>query len=711
MAYNTELPGSGILQCRRKYPDDPKREAFEAARTGDADLLSGILQQMNSSERTSALETAFITADTLQDLLIVATEHGKLDCVKVLLVEYGVNVDFQNIKGETPLIVASREGHVDVGADLNLQCNAMGLTALMTACLYDQRDVVTFLVEHGANVNLQSKDGSTALYLFLCGISMYSDDNYCNVLSSLIENGADVNACTHDNRTPLMAASRNGHINAVALLVQHGANMDIQNEDGNTALHYAVTTWEFKASGYCVVEKLLNLGAAQLYNNEHLTPLLQASNDGENLMVDDLLKRVEYTKKQRIDALELLGAFFATNDDPRYDDTAHRTADTARAFYYMKCGMTERFQDPSQPLLKQPMEPVEAYLFRKESQTLEELARIEGDRCAIIMEGLMIRERILGTDSTALLEPIRNVVQGGGHWNSDLAICIGLYRHAIKIAKHCNQPIGRDICSIMLALDLKNVVLSQNDQHSTKINKNELELEFQKDFILELLEEIVLEYEKQKSTRRYESLKYKFTSNSEWGDMLNVKYKFTSNLEQGEMLDVSIQVVQIITKFKYFEEAKMSHVSGLLRKLCNLNVRDQSGNTLLHKAMDYRLDGGFPCIDTVKLLLNAGINVNAINNMGDTPLHEAVKYIPSSKNIHHLTNIVEALLDGGAHHDFVNNEGKTAMDLALTDEVRRILSEKEKLELKCISARAVKKYGLLYLGVVPKILEKYISMH
>ena len=60
MAYNTELPGSGILQCRRKYPDDPKREAFEAARTGDADLLSGILQQMNSSERTSALETAFI---------------------------------------------------------------------------------------------------------------------------------------------------------------------------------------------------------------------------------------------------------------------------------------------------------------------------------------------------------------------------------------------------------------------------------------------------------------------------------------------------------------------------------------------------------------------------------------------------------------------------------------------------------------------------
>ena len=710
MAHNAVLPVSGIL-CKRKFFNDPKKEAFRAAQSGDAVLLCEILQQMNNSERTSALETAYITEDViqgiLQDLLIVATENGNLDCVKVLLVEYGVNVDFQNIKGKTPLMLASRTGHVDVvsflvehGADLNLQCNAMGLTALMSACLYNERDVVTFLVEHGANVNLQSKYGDTALSLFLCGIPMYSDDNYCNVLSSLIENGADVNAGMYDNRTPLMMASTNGHINAVALLVEHGANMDIQDEDGDTALHYAVTTREAKEGRYCVVEKLLNLGAAQLYNNKHLTPLLQASNIGDNLMVDDFLKRAEYTKKQRIDALELLGAFFATNsdppdDDPPDDDFPCFIPDTARAFHYMKCGMTERFQDPSQPLFKQPIEPVEAYLFRKESQTLEELARIEGDRCAIIMEGLIIRERILGTDNTALLHPIRGVVQYGVHWNFDFAICIGLYRHAIKIAKHCNQPFGLETRSIMLALDLKNVILSQNEQKSTKINKDELELEFQKDFVLELLEEIVLEYEKQKRTRRYESLKYKFTSNS----------------ERGQMLDVSIQVVQIITKFKYFKEAKMSHVSGLLQKLCNLNVRDESGNTLLHKAMDYRLDGGFPCINTVKLLLNAGINVNATNNKGDTPLHEAVKYRPSSNDIHHLTDILEALLDGGAHHDFVNNEGKTAMDLALTDEARRILSEKEKLELKCISARAVKKYGLLYLGVVPKILEKYISMH
>ena len=69
------------------------------------------------------------------------------------------------------------------------------------------------------------------------------------------------------------------------------------------------------------------------------------------------------------------------------------------------------------------------------------------------------------------------------------------------------------------------------------------------------------------------------------------------------------------------------------------------------------------------------------------------------------------MFDGGAHIDFVNNDGKTPMDMAKTDEARMILSEKRNLELKCISARAVKKFRIPYLGVVPKTLEKYISMH
>jgi len=51
----------------------------------------------------------------------------------------------------------------------------------------------------------------------------------------------------------------------------------------------------------------------------------------------------------------------------------------------MKRGMEERFQDPCHPLLKKAVERVQSHYDQKESQTLEELAQIEGDFDAIVL--------------------------------------------------------------------------------------------------------------------------------------------------------------------------------------------------------------------------------------------------------------------------------------------------------------------------------------
>ena len=72
--------------------------------------------------------------------------------------------------------------------------------------------------------------------------------------------------------------------------------------------------------------------------------------------------------------------------------------------------------------------------------------------------------------------------------------------------------------------------------------------------------------------------------------------------------------------------------------------------------------------------------------------------------------MLKVLLDAGAHHDFVNIDD-TPTEMARTDEARWILSERKTLELKCVAARAVKKFGLPYKGLVPQTVEKYISMH
>ena len=73
----------------------------------------------------------------------------------------------------------------------------------------------------------------------------------------------------------------------------------------------------------------------------------------------------------------------------------------------MKRGTEEGYEDPSCPLLEKKMEPLEAYQNRTESETLEELSLLEGNDYAIQMVGLLIRERILGTDNTLLRNPIR----------------------------------------------------------------------------------------------------------------------------------------------------------------------------------------------------------------------------------------------------------------------------------------------------------------
>ena len=129
--------------------------------------------------------------------------------------------------------------------------------------------------------------------------------------------------------SPVWAAAASGHRDVVKLFINEGAFADLQDEDGDTALHYAV-----KGGHLEIVSKLLALGASQLPNNLGLTPLLYACDECLVEMVEHIIGRPECTKEQRIDALELLGATIANNDT---------SCDTEKAFSYMKRGMEMRY--------------------------------------------------------------------------------------------------------------------------------------------------------------------------------------------------------------------------------------------------------------------------------------------------------------------------------------------------------------------------------
>ena len=458
-----------------------------------------------------------------------------------------------------------------------------------------------------------------------------------------------------------MKAIHNQLIHVVTYLIEHGANIDLQDKNGNTALHHAVSVTNF-----CdMIDLLVTGGASHICNNQGLTPLLLVSDRGNVAVVEHLIKRPEITKEQRINALELLGASLVILHAAGFERSYEK------GLKYIKRGMEERFSNLSEPLLKQSTEQaVKAYQNRKERQSLEELAQIEGDLDTMVIESIVIRERIIGNES----ESLRYVTAAAGcyfHANRNFSTCLALYRHAVKIAQSSKQ-------SADFQLDNMSRLLHEEFKRSG--------LPKVKNHLIELFELTLLEYETQRNVKKPNSL--------------------------SRLFDISLKVVLFISKVEFHGESKRSNLSTLLKQLFRKDPQDRSGNTLLHKVIECHMDNEvYSCLDAVKLLLSAGFNVNAKNKKGNTPLHVAANFKPRGGKICFVAEILQVLIDGGAHHDFANNDSKTPMDMAKTDEARMTLSESRNLELRCISARAVRKFGIPYLGVVPKTLEKYINMH
>ena len=615
-----------------------------------------------------------------QTPLMLTCQSHNMEAINFLL-NKGADVNLQDQDGYTALHYAVKRKNfdavsclVDNRADVNLFTSSKQ-TPLMMACQSHDMEIINFLaINKGTDVNLQDRDGQSALH-FASLDSCYW----------LIQNLADVNMCDNHNCTPLMLASRNTDVKKVAMLIENGAKVDLQDVDGNTALHHAMLNSDDSleyTSEICLA--LLTAKASNLCNSHGWTPLLLASKNCIESVVEKFSKQPEVTKEQKANALELLGASLCLKSPGSFAFFEY-----AKGFSYIKRGMKERFADASHPLLKQQVEPAEAYQNRRECQTLEELAEIQFDGVAIIMESLVIRERIIGANNVELLKPIEHVA---GHFYSKdpghfKRLIIPLYRYAAKIAQGCIEECFESAVSCLWHLTY---ALYGCEQY------------FGRELLLELLELAVFLCENWRDSKVYQSvwdIEYDDEEVSLFDSVEMVIYMITKNLQDDE------------------EDETYSNVLVLLRKLLRHNPRCRNDNgTLLHVhtySTEEIIVDIVPSADTVKLLLNAGFNVNATDCDGDTPLHTAASLEPGDDLIHQVPEIMKALFYGGAHHDFVNNDGKTPMDMAKTDEARMILSaaERRKLELKCISARAVKKFGIPYLGEVPKTLEKYISMH
>uniref|UniRef100_A0AAQ6IQI8 SOCS box domain-containing protein n=2 Tax=Anabas testudineus TaxID=64144 RepID=A0AAQ6IQI8_ANATE len=179
---------------------------------------------------------------------------------------------------------------LQAGAAVNLRPN--GKTPLHVACEVSNSDCVALLLAHGAKINTLSLSGHTPLHYCITKESVVC-------AKQLIFKGAKVNVSSHNNDedTPLHTAARFGVPELVSLYMAHGASVNAVNSFQETPLMTAAFwAYDSKEQTYSedhhiVSRILLDHGAdPNLQEEDHKTALHKAAWNCDHVLMQILLE-------------------------------------------------------------------------------------------------------------------------------------------------------------------------------------------------------------------------------------------------------------------------------------------------------------------------------------------------------------------------------------------------------------------------------------
>ncbi len=132
-----------------------------------------------------------------------------------------------------------RQGKLDevkqyVAADPDLLTgrDPRGFPPLVLASYSGQHAITRFLLEAGADVNVEDTARNTALI----GVSF---KGYPDIVALLLEHGADINVQNVNGATALIYAVTFGQIEVARRLLEHGADQSLRDQSGHTAADHA----------------------------------------------------------------------------------------------------------------------------------------------------------------------------------------------------------------------------------------------------------------------------------------------------------------------------------------------------------------------------------------------------------------------------------------------------------------------------------------
>lgn len=469
--------------------------------------------------------------------------------------------------------------------------------------------------------------------------------------------------------TPVTLALKSKNWCGQAFELLHGRGLELttslQDSTGDTVFHKCARSGDVLSMTYLLAVD--NKGPLQR-NQDGDTALRAAALEGSEAMTRTLINTVSgFPVKDKVEALELLGVGLLAKEISRDWDI------TAVVGFWHESLALRRTHGLALPKIAPRQFPLEYFL---EVRLPSDLTSFESNPSAVTAQALQICDRVLGDKHSRLPSLLGTIgerfAQIGEFCRS---LNIWLYVLEIQLNSLSSSPDAVE--------DVLNTFRCFADAFGFVLSRSGSVLHFKT--VHRVIKSVL------QGLKTYPAL---YESRDKM--MVYLLHYLSAMLEVAS------------------EERDLVVAMETAKAVARVGLRSTTGATLLHLASNSKTEEisslkehlHFPSLRVCELLLDSGIDLSAVDSDKNTALH-----ILLTKG-HAERDVLSSLLNSGAHMDARNSSGKTVLDLARCEKVRRVVRAADHVPgLQCLAARKIVGEKIQYEGIVPKRLESFILLH